>query len=92
MMKQVAITVLLAASLALTACAKKDSPEQLEQEASAATVTEQITPEQQAAIDSIDKPILDQKNSDVPAEVVNSPADEATEDSPDAATSSAVAE
>ncbi|MFV5491340.1 hypothetical protein [Acinetobacter sp. ASP199] len=92
MMKQVAITVLLAASLALTACAKKDSPAPQEQDASAATVTEQITPEQQAVIDSIDKPVLDEKNTDVPAEVANAPADEATADSPDEATSSAVAE
>ena len=39
-----------------------------------------ISPEQQAAIDAIDKPVLDEKNTDVPAEIANAPADAATVD------------
>ena len=40
--------------------------------------TEKITAEQQAAIDAIDQPVLDEKNTDVAAEIANLPADEAT--------------
>ena len=34
--------------------------------------------EQQAAIDALDQPILDEKNTDIPAEKANAPADAAT--------------
>lgn len=54
----------------LTACAKKDEASQAGQESAASTaastaVSEKVTPEQQAAIDAIDKPVLDEKNTDV---------------------------
>ncbi|KWQ04992.1 hypothetical protein SE27_06845 [Acinetobacter harbinensis] len=71
------LAALLAASLALTACSKKqDTTSATSAENSAAT--EKITAEQQAAIDAIDQPVLDEKNTDVAAEIANLPADEAT--------------
>lgn len=69
------LAALLIAPLALTACAKKDEAPKNDA-ATTATVEEKISPEQQAAIDSIDQPILDEKNTDVPAEIAN--ANEAT--------------
>ncbi len=45
-----------------------------------AAVEEAVTAEQQAAIDAIDQPELDEKNKDIPAEVANAPADAATAD------------
>ena len=39
-----------------------------------------MTPEQQAAIDSLDQPVLNEKNTDVPTEVANAAADAATPD------------
>jgi len=71
------LAALLIAPLALTACAKKDEAPKNDV-ATTATVEEKISPEQQAAIDSIDQPILDEKNTDVPAEIANANADEAT--------------
>ena len=71
------LAALLIAPLALTACAKKDEAPKNDAAATAA-VEEKITLEQQAAIDSIDKPVLDEKNTDVPAEIANANADEAT--------------
>ncbi|EPR87772.1 hypothetical protein L313_0289 [Acinetobacter haemolyticus CIP 64.3 = MTCC 9819] len=47
----------------LTACAKKEEAKNAEQAAEVESV--QTSPEQQAAIDAIDKPILDEKNTDV---------------------------
>lgn len=61
MKKQLTIAVLLAASLALTACAKQESAPEAEAESSAAVADQTVTPEQQAAIDAIDQPILDEK-------------------------------
>ncbi|MBO3659650.1 hypothetical protein J5N53_00565 [Acinetobacter variabilis] len=80
MKKQLTLAALLAASLALTACAKQENAPAAEAEASAAVADETVTPEQQAAIDAIDKPVLDEKNTDVPAEIANAPADAATVD------------
>ena len=77
MQKQIGIIALLMSSILLTACAKKDTQTATEQEASS-PVTETTTAEQQAAIDALDKPVLDEKNQDVPAEVANAPADAAT--------------
>lgn len=93
MKKQLTTAVLLAASLALTACAKQESAPEAEAgaESSAAVADQAVTPEQQAAIDAIDQPILDEKNTDIPAEVANAPADEATADESVAATSEPVA-
>ena len=71
------LAALLIAPLALTACAKKDEAAKNET-AETVAVEEKITPEQQAAIDSLDQPVLDEKNTDVAAEIANLPADEAT--------------
>ncbi|UBX51336.1 hypothetical protein LDO52_08135 [Acinetobacter pseudolwoffii] len=91
MKKQLTLAALLAASLALTACAKQESAPAAEAEGSAAVATETVTPEQQAAIDAIDQPVLDEKNTDIPAEIANAPADAATADASVAATSEPVA-
>ena len=90
-MKQLSIGILLIASVALTACAKKDNTTENTTEASVPVVEEQISPEQQAAINAIDKPILDEKNTDVPAEVANMPAGKATSETTDAESSAAAA-
>ena len=51
---------MLIVPMMLTACAKKDEASQAGQESAASTaVSEKVTPEQQAAIDAIDKPVLD---------------------------------
>ena len=91
MKKQLTLAALLAASLALTACAKQENAPAAEAEASVAVADETVTPEQQAAIDAIDQPVLDEKNTDIPAEIANAPADAATADESVAATSEAVA-
>lgn len=49
----------------LTACAKKEEATQAGQDASSTAVADKVTPEQQAAIDALDKPVLDEKNTDV---------------------------
>ncbi|TCM66986.1 hypothetical protein EC844_11027 [Acinetobacter calcoaceticus] len=75
------LIALILAPLALTACSKSDKTAATEQGASEVAVvneSETVTPEQQKAIDSIDKPVLDEKNTDVPAEKANAPADAAT--------------
>ncbi|WP_374665653.1 hypothetical protein [Acinetobacter sp.] len=77
---KLALAALLIAPLALTACSKKEEAPKTETEASAPADNAQTTPEQQAAIDALDKPVLDEKNQDVPAEAANAPADEATAD------------
>ena len=78
-----ALAVLLIAPLTLVACSKQEKAPAAEQgTASAAvateTTSEKVTAEQQAAIDAIDQPVLDEKNTDVPAEKANAPADAAT--------------
>lgn len=78
-----AFAVLLIAPLTLVACSKQEKAPASEQgTASAAvateTTSEEVTAEQQAAIDAIDQPVLDEKNTDVPAEKANAPADAAT--------------
>lgn len=79
MKQQLALAALLAASLALTACSKQEQAPASEADASAVVEdSAKVTPEQQAAIDAIDKPVLDEKNTDVPAEIANAPADAAT--------------
>ena len=75
------LAALIIAPLALTACSKQDKAPASEQTSSSeATSTDSanVTPEQQAAIEAIDKPVLDEKNTDVPAEKANAPADVAT--------------
>ncbi|AOA58016.1 hypothetical protein [Acinetobacter larvae] len=79
---KVLIAALCIAPLALMACSKQDKTPAAGQSSSEVEVvvetTEQITPQQQAAIDAIDKPELDEKNTDVPAEKANAPAEPAT--------------
>ena len=77
---KLALAALIIAPLALTACSKKEEASKAETEASAPAADEQTTPEQQAKIDALDKPVLDEKNQDVPADVANAPADAATAD------------
>ncbi|WP_168398687.1 hypothetical protein [Acinetobacter indicus] len=82
MNQKLTLAALLAASLAFTACAKKDdNATATTADASAAVASEQISAEQQAAIDAIDQPVLDENNTDVPEEVANATADAATPDS-----------
>ena len=80
---------LLIVPLALTACAKKDEAPKNET-AETVAVNEKITPEQQAATDAIDQPILDEHNTDVAPEIANADADEATPET-EVAASEAVA-
>ncbi len=69
----------LIASLALTACSKQDKAPASEQTSAAVTTdSDKVTPEQQKAIDALDKPVLDEKNTDVPASVSEKAAEEAT--------------
>ncbi|HQW53978.1 MAG TPA: hypothetical protein PLU69_08510 [Acinetobacter sp.] len=56
------LAALIIAPIMFTACAKKEEAKGVEQQTSQSTET---TPEQQAAIDAIDKPNLDEKNTDV---------------------------
>ena len=51
---------LLIVPMMLTACAKKKSA-QAGQDAASTAVADKVTPEQQAAIDALDKPVLDEK-------------------------------
>ncbi|ENX43240.1 hypothetical protein [Acinetobacter sp. NIPH 2100] len=60
------LAALIIAPIMLTACAKKEEAKNAEQQDQAASaVSTQTTPEQQAAIDAIDKPNLDENNTDV---------------------------
>lgn len=61
-LKLTLIALMVAPTVMLTACAKRRS-KNAEQAAEVESV--QTSPEQQAAIDAIDKPILDEKNTDV---------------------------
>ncbi|HAV5545489.1 TPA: hypothetical protein JI101_20145 [Acinetobacter baumannii] len=56
---------LLIVPMMLTACAKKEEAIQAGQDAASTAVADKVTPEQQAAIDALDKPVLDEKNTDV---------------------------
>ncbi|WP_342068242.1 hypothetical protein [Acinetobacter baumannii] len=56
---------LLIVPMMLTACAKKEEATQAGQDASSTAVADKVTPEQHAAIDALDKPVLDEKNTDV---------------------------
>ncbi|QER39418.1 hypothetical protein F2A31_06725 [Acinetobacter suaedae] len=61
-LKLTLIALMVAPIVMLTACAKKEEAKNAEQ---AGVESVQTSPEQQAAIDAIDKPILDEKNTDV---------------------------
>ncbi|MDC4507177.1 hypothetical protein NQ787_06445 [Acinetobacter baumannii] len=56
---------LLIVPMMLTACAKKEEATQAGQDAASTAVADKVTPEQQAAIDALDKPVLGEKNTDV---------------------------
>ena len=88
MKKQFGLLLLLTSALAMTACSKPDTA-QSESEASAVETHEQTSAEQQAAIDALDQPVLDEKNQDVAAEIADAPADSAT---PEIAASEPVAQ
>ena len=67
----------------LSACSKQESAPAAEQVSASEVVVDesaQVTPEQQAAIDAIDQPEQDENNTDIPADVANAPADQATAD------------
>ena len=71
------LAALMMASLALTACSKKEDTAKNDT-ATDSAVVEKVSPAQQAAIDSIDPPILDEKNTDVPAHIANADTDQAS--------------
>ncbi len=77
---KITLAALILGPLLLTACAKKEAPaEQTAAEQVETTQEHTVTPEQQAAIDAIDQPVMDENNTDVPAEVANAaPAAEQT--------------
>ena len=58
------LAALIIAPIMLTACAKKKEAKNAEPQEQTTSVT-QTSPEQQAAIDAIDKPNLDENNTDV---------------------------
>ncbi|AZC02645.1 hypothetical protein Q5M49_00475 [Acinetobacter nosocomialis] len=59
------LAALLIVPVMLTACAKKEESSKAGQDAASTAVSDKVTPEQQATIDSLDKPVLDEKNTDV---------------------------
>ena len=63
------LAALILGPLLFTGCAKKDAPANTEQPAATEAAT--VSAEQQAAIDAIDQPVMDENNTDVPAEVAN---------------------
>lgn len=77
---QLGVITLLAATLAMTACSKQESAPAADHTSTSEVAVEasDISAEQQAAIDAIDQPLQDENNTDVPEEVANAPADQAT--------------
>ncbi len=59
------LAALLIVPVMLTACGKKEESSNAGQDAASTAVADKVTPEQQATIDSLDKPVLDEKNTDV---------------------------
>ncbi len=59
------LAALLIVPVMLTACARKEESSKAGQDAASTAVSDKVTPEQQATIDSLDKPVLDEKNTDV---------------------------
>lgn len=83
MKSKFALVACLTLPLLFAACSKQESAPAAEQTATSEVVVEEsenVTPEQQAAIDSIDQPVLDENNTDIPESVANAPADQATAD------------
>lgn len=80
---KLSIAALILIPFALTACSKQESAPAAQQGSASEVVVDeaaQVTPEQQAAIDAIDQPEQDKNNTDIPADVANAPADQATPD------------
>ena len=77
---QLTLIAILSLPIALTACSKQESAPAADQTSTSEVAVQDtsVTPEQQAAIDAIDKPLQDEHNTDVPEEVANAPADQAT--------------
>ena len=71
---------LIVVPLFLTACSKQEKAPASHETAASESVTEaaQTSVEQQAAIDALDKPVQDEKNTDISASVANAPADAVT--------------
>ena len=72
-----ALVTLMIAPLMLTACGKKEeanNADAAQQEQAASTVSTEVTPEQQAAIDAVDQPNLGEDNTDAASEVAASQA------------------
>jgi len=59
------LAALLIVPVMLTACAKKEESSKAGQDAASTAVSNKVTHEKQATIDSLDKPVLDEKNTDV---------------------------
>ncbi|NHC03980.1 hypothetical protein G9F31_09380 [Acinetobacter sp. 187] len=79
-LKSIAL-VCLFTPIVLTACSKQESAPAAQQTSASeaeSQSSDQLTPEQQAAIDALDQPVLDEKNTDIPESVANAPADQAT--------------
>ena len=74
--KLVVVTGFLCSMVLLTACGKAEQSAQNNTQDAASEVA--ISVEQQAAIDSIDQPILDEHNTDVPDAIANADSDVAT--------------
>ena len=65
--------------LALTACSKQENAPVADQSSSSEVITpldDQMTAEQQAAIDALDQPMQDEHNTDVPESVANAAAEQ----------------
>ena len=75
-------------ALGLTACDKQ--PEKTSNSVSEVIAEKGITAEQQAAIDALDQPVLDEKNKDIPEEISNADVDVATIDTHQKSSSEAV--
>jgi outer membrane murein-binding lipoprotein Lpp len=68
---KITLAALILGPLLLTGCGKKEAPAEAGAEQVATTEATTVTAEQQAAIDAIDQPVMDENNTDVPAEVAN---------------------
>ena len=78
MIKTLGLMVVISTVLTLAACAKQENSKASEQATPAHVEQEQVSLEQQAAIDALDQPILDEKNTDIRAEMAKQPEGEAT--------------
>ena len=80
MKQKILFALVVTSCLGLAACNKQEKAPASTVDSAAPVVAEntQVTAEQQAAINSIDQPVLDEKNTDIPAEIANAPADAAT--------------